>query len=227
MRAEGLNLSPLFQIILCPAVSSEISHYLSFKVSVQHKICCPPALPALGLALSCHTVIPTVPDNKTVLPSTWALSETPAHSSHSVSHTSWVSLPPHLDMQSHHSSSVLIQAVPVFTKTNCAFGKRGYLLHPAQAPHSCFVVMSLSAGKSQNVNFNLGSYETSICILSILFAFKEESYLLKCMKNTGSKFNLKIIFTSFSGAANLDNFESTVKFRILTSAVLWVQNYIV
>lgn len=157
MRAEGLNLSPLFQIILCLEVSSEISHYLSFKVSVQHKICCPPALPALGLALNCHTVIPTVPDNKTVLPSTWALSETPAHSSHSVSHTSWVSLPPHLDMQSHHSSSVLILAVPVFTKTNCAFGKRGYLLHPAQAPHSCFVVMSVSAGKSQNVNFNLGS----------------------------------------------------------------------
>lgn len=78
MRAEGLNLSPLFQIIFRLEFSSEISHYLSFKVSVHHQIHCPPALPALGLTFSFHTVIPTVPDNKTVLPRRWALSETPA-----------------------------------------------------------------------------------------------------------------------------------------------------
>lgn len=49
MTAEGLNLSPLFQIIFCLEVSSEISHYLSFRVSARHEICCPPAWPALGL----------------------------------------------------------------------------------------------------------------------------------------------------------------------------------
>lgn len=77
MRAEGLNLNPLFQIIFCLEFSSKISHYLSFKISVHHQIS-PPALPALGLTFSFHTVIPTVPDNKTVLPARWALSETTA-----------------------------------------------------------------------------------------------------------------------------------------------------
>lgn len=59
LRAEGLNLSPLFQIIFCLEVSSETSHYLSFKVAACHKIHCPPALSALGLTWSFHTVIPT------------------------------------------------------------------------------------------------------------------------------------------------------------------------
>lgn len=156
MRAEGLNLIPLFQIIFCLEVSSEISHYLSFEVSFHHKIHCSPALPALGLTFSFHTVIPTVPDNKTVLPRSWALSETPAPCSQ-LSLCLTLHGPPHLDTQSHHSTSVLSQAPDsVFTKTNQPFEKGDiFFFIPPEASHSCFMIMTLSGGKSQNINFNL------------------------------------------------------------------------
>lgn len=158
MRAEGLNLSPLFQIIFCLEVSSEISHYLSFRVSAHHEICCPPAWPALGLT---------------------------SKLSHSDSHSSWLQNHPAQDLGSQwdpspcsllslclsphggvslltwtcsHTTAHLCQTRQLFqsSQRQTAFEKGDISFFiPAQAPHSCYMIMSLSGGKSQNINFNL------------------------------------------------------------------------
>lgn len=114
-------------------------------------------------------------------------------------------------------ASILTKIIHIF--------KKGYTSFFMPLRVFTSVIKSIFGGNSWNINFKFEIKDTSICIFNVLLTFKKELHVFKYMKKSNpSNPNYAIVSKKWP---NRTTFNYTVKFRILTSAVFWLRNYIV